>query len=117
MLNHGRLSFCWYPIQFILQQLCIILHTEELTQKTMQRVKPEVSDSDSDFEEARWRKQLKLHSDCVEVPSNRSVLFFINCSRVLYDVCAFLCRSPIRVDLMKEGADNTVRCFCGCLYL
>jgi len=71
-----------------LQQLCIILHSEELTQKTVQQVKPE--DSDSDFEEDRWRKQLKLHSDCrVEVPSNRSVLFFINSSRVLYDVCAF----------------------------
>lgn len=83
----------------------------------MQRVKPEDSDSDSDFEEARWRKQLKLHSDCrVEVPNNRSVLFFINSSRVLYDVCAFLCRSPIRVDLTKEGAHTTVRrCFCGCL--
>ena len=73
-----------------LQQLCIILHSEELTQKTVKRVKPEDSDSDSDFEEARWRKQLKLHSDCrVEVPSNRSVLFFINSSRVLYDVCTF----------------------------
>ena len=52
----------------------------------------------------------------VEVPSNRSVLFFITAVKYCMMYVHFLCRSPIRVDLTKEGADNTVRrCFCGCL--
>ena len=75
-----------------------------------------LEDSDNDFEEARWRKQLKLHSVVLKFQATGQYCSLSTGVKYCMMYVHFLCRSPIRVDLTKEGADNTVRhCFCGCL--